>query len=118
MGVCEKHRPHSYAMAKTLLEHGAAPNIQDDAGMTALMYAARGPSFELVQLLLQHGARLDVTNSRGETALSIAKTWHSKKRTMVQLLEEAEAQPSTKRAVVSPHLKPLTTELVTNEVTP
>ena len=116
MWVCEKHQPHSYALAKALLEHGADPNIQDDLGSTALMYAAYNRPVEIVQLLLQHGARADVTNSRGETALSIAKFWQNKNGTLLTLLEEAMPQPATNRAVITLPLKPQTPESATNEV--
>jgi ankyrin repeat protein len=67
--VCMRHSSHSYEIAKLLLEHGANPNLKDDDGGTALMYATRDRSGKLPLLLLQHGADLNLKDNGGNTAL-------------------------------------------------
>ena len=55
---------------KFLLEHGADPNIQNDAGATALMWAA--DDLSKTRLLLEHGADANARSADGHTALSAA----------------------------------------------
>jgi ankyrin repeat protein len=47
-------------------------NIQDNDGMTALMYAAQYGNREVVELLLQVGAFSSIKNNQGQTAYDIA----------------------------------------------
>ncbi|RWS29714.1 ankyrin repeat domain-containing protein 34C-like protein [Leptotrombidium deliense] len=48
----KEHKRNREKFAKVLLEFGADPNIQDDSGKTALMYAAGKGESDLVLLLL------------------------------------------------------------------
>ncbi|KAF5323106.1 hypothetical protein D9611_009269 [Ephemerocybe angulata] len=63
----------SPSIAKILLDHGSEVNIQDQAGNTPLICAARVKSplnsLELVRELLRRGAEISVQNSRRETVL-------------------------------------------------
>ena len=54
-------------LTRILLDHGAAPNIQDDDGFTALHKAVtRGCNPELTTLLLEHGADPSMENKQGK----------------------------------------------------
>lgn len=48
-------------------------NLQNESGMTALMFAARDATIETVDLLLQYGADKSVMDNNGFTALDYAK---------------------------------------------
>ena len=48
-----------------LLEHDADPNIQDNEGLTALMYACKHSSVEAVELLLKYGADPNIKDNKG-----------------------------------------------------
>jgi ankyrin repeat protein len=56
--------------ARELLKDGADPNIQNEAGATALMWAT--DSVEMVSLLVEHGADVNVKSRDSRTALLIA----------------------------------------------
>ena len=78
-------RTNQLAIARTLLEAGADPNIQEtvegdrgfstsDYGLTALHHAVkahRNPEF--VKLLLEYGADPEIRTNRGKTPLDLAK---------------------------------------------
>ena len=64
------HRVHG--IIQTLLEAGADPNLQDEGGNTALMWAVYGRDPGAISLLAWAGADLELENERGETALWIA----------------------------------------------
>ena len=57
---------------KTLLKHGAKPDIQADNGWTALIIAAQYGATDVVKTLLKYGAKPDVQNNDGYTALMMA----------------------------------------------
>jgi uncharacterized protein len=62
------------ATVKTLLSHGADPNLVDsEEGFTALMFAAAEGNREVVQLLLDRGADADLKDQDGDTAGSFAR---------------------------------------------
>jgi len=44
-------------------------DIQNENGITALMFASRNGNIEMVNKLINFGANLDIQNHRGETAL-------------------------------------------------
>jgi ankyrin repeat protein len=44
-------------------------DIENENGITALMFASRNGNFEMVNRLINFGANLDIQNHRGETAL-------------------------------------------------
>ena len=58
-------------LVELLLRHGAAINMQDSDGDTALMDAAYGHE-RVVELLLQRGAEINLQNRKGFTALIVA----------------------------------------------
>ena len=57
---------------RKMLEQGADPNVQDNSGYTALMYACRNGEPEMIQMLLDAKADLYVQDNSGETALTTA----------------------------------------------
>lgn len=53
-----------------LLKNGVSPNIVDNKGLTALMYATSGVSRHvIVKLLHEHGADIHIRSNDGDTAL-------------------------------------------------
>ena len=58
-------------IVKALLEAGANSNIQNNLGMTALMFACNIYLVEIVQLLLSHNANVHLKNSEGKSALDM-----------------------------------------------
>ncbi|XP_032421884.1 KN motif and ankyrin repeat domain-containing protein 4-like [Xiphophorus hellerii] len=61
-------------MVRLLLSCGADANIQDNQGMTSLMFASERGHTHIARLLLERSqCDLTLTDKRGQTALSIAK---------------------------------------------
>ena len=61
-----------FAPARVLLEHGADPDFQDSAGMSALHYMVKkGSAARHFALLLRHGARGDLANREGQTVAEL-----------------------------------------------
>ena len=58
-----------HAVARVLLEHGAAAQAADSGGTTALMRAALGGHLAVAQLLLDYGANVAAAENDGTTAL-------------------------------------------------
>lgn len=75
------------AIVTIFLEHGADPNLQDNAGNTALHQATRWSRLASIPILVEHGASLDLQNNRGQTALDVAVTPQA-----VELLRELGAR--------------------------
>src|SRR5262249_41118779 len=69
------------------------PNIRNDAGATALMWAVEDP--EKIRLLLRHGANVDVRSADGQTPLIIAAGRYGS-GAVVKLLLVGGANPSEK----------------------
>jgi ankyrin repeat protein len=72
-----------YEVLKTLLEHGADPNIKTvkvyssiAKGSTPLIVAAYYNWGGSVRLLLKHGADKNIANSAGETAANVAERFN------------------------------------------
>ncbi|MCL6590462.1 MAG: ankyrin repeat domain-containing protein [Firmicutes bacterium] len=55
-------------MVKYLIEKGANINEKNNAGQTALMYAAEDGHLEIVKFLMEKGADLDAKDVNNETA--------------------------------------------------
>lgn len=83
----------SAAEVRKLLDEGADPNVPNDAGATALMWAVG--DFDKTQLLIDHGAQLNARSDDGRTPLIIAAGQHGGAR-IVKLLLDAGADTSTK----------------------
>lgn len=58
-----------------LLYNGANPNLQDNTGKTALMWAAlsKNPDRAIIKALLRYNADASLTDGNGDTAFSLAK---------------------------------------------
>jgi ankyrin repeat protein len=76
-----------------LLESGANPNIRNDAGATALMWAV--DDREKTRLLLEHGADANARSEKGRTPLIIATDQYGASP-VVKLLLDHDAKPSVK----------------------
>jgi ankyrin repeat protein len=67
-----RNEQQAYESAKLLLEAGAAADVQEDTGQTALFGAATQGWNSVVQLLADHGANLEHKDSQGNTPLDAA----------------------------------------------
>lgn len=86
-----------YADAATvarLLGKGADPNRHNDAGATALMWAAG--SLEIARLLVEHGAAVNARSDDGRTPLAIA-SMQAGNAAVVKLLLDHGADPNPSR---------------------
>ena len=77
-------------IVKTLLNEGADPNIQDNEGYSALMWAVHWGNKDAIELLVEHGADMSLKNDEGESALSIADSNGDKD--MVEFLHQIRAK--------------------------
>ena len=75
---------------KTLLGKGADVNATNNAGMTALHYAAQRGSDRIVEFLATQGARFDIKNKQGKTPLELAR---GKTAALITKLSAATSQP-------------------------
>ena len=57
-----------------LLENGADVNIQNDEGLTALMYASYFGNLKIIKILLDNHANINLTDNKGNRALVYAGT--------------------------------------------
>jgi uncharacterized protein len=80
MRVCPLHSAAAHsdaargvALARALLDAGADPNLQQQAGYTALHEAALHAKHELLELLLECGAEPNRANDRGERPIDLAR---------------------------------------------
>lgn len=60
-------------MVRTLLEHGANPNLKQQLDYTALHTAAVRGDIEMAKLLIQHGASASARGTDGKTVLDVAR---------------------------------------------
>ena len=65
-------------IVEMLLKRGAAVDLQDVKGFTALMHAACGQKLGVARMLLRAGAALDVTDVDGMDAIQWGRWWVSK----------------------------------------
>ena len=63
---------NQFDLVKQLIKKGAAINVTDEAGSTALYKAAIGGNHEIVRLLLENRAQVNGRNDQGFTALEIS----------------------------------------------
>ena len=68
-----------------LLRQGADPNVQNDEGATALIYAT--DDLEKTKLLLDHGAKPNLRSGEGQTALTVAASGAGTEAVVKLLLE-------------------------------
>ncbi|KAJ7344861.1 hypothetical protein JRQ81_000811 [Phrynocephalus forsythii] len=73
------------AFARLLLERGAAVNLRDDAGRSALSLACERGHLEATQLLVQFGADPDAADARGWSPLMYA-AWEGRAAVVEWLL--------------------------------
>jgi hypothetical protein len=66
------HGSHKYDVAVFLINSGADIDAQNNEGMTALMFGAKGGSESYVELFLARGADESLRNKEGKTAEDIA----------------------------------------------
>jgi ankyrin repeat protein len=78
---------------RLLLEAGADPNLRDDGGATALMWAV--PDLEKSKLLVEHGADVNAASDDARTPLLIASSWRNSSATLRLLLGRG-ANPNVK----------------------
>ena len=62
----------SYLIIEALLKNGANPNIQDNDGKTALIYAAIHGNAVIIEELIERGAQINIKDNYGMTALMYA----------------------------------------------
>jgi ankyrin repeat protein len=60
-------------MVRTLLEHGANPNLKQQLDYTPLHTAAGRGDIEMAKLLIRHGADASVRGTDGKTLLDVAR---------------------------------------------
>jgi ankyrin repeat protein len=89
---------------RLLLNNGADPNIRNEVGATALMWAMGEP--EKVRLLLEHGADVNARSSDGRTPLLIASGQRDSIE-IVKLLLDRGASISTKSPSTVGYATPL-----------
>lgn len=68
-------RGHSAAFVEEALEQGAFPNLRDEDGNTALMYAAAVCDPDAIKALLDHCARKKIRNNADQSALDLVGKW-------------------------------------------
>ncbi|MES2679902.1 MAG: ankyrin repeat domain-containing protein [Bacteroidota bacterium] len=83
LGACYKG---NLELTTLLINYKADVNARNEAGTTALMYAALSGNVELLKLLLKQGAEKQAEERSGKTALSYAKMNGSKE--IIALLSE------------------------------
>jgi ankyrin repeat protein len=87
-----------------LLESGADPNVKNESGATALMWAT--DSLEKTQLLIEHGADVNAVSDIGRTPLLVA-AGRSGSSAVVKLLLDHGANPSAHSVTLNGVMTPL-----------
>jgi ankyrin repeat protein len=78
-------------VARLLIEKGANVNALADDGTTPLILAVKTDSVFIAKLLLEKGADVDWSDFHKKNAMSYAKGLFSKKKKMIQLLQNADS---------------------------
>jgi hypothetical protein len=86
----------SVEVARALLDSGAEVNVQDAAGVTPLMRAARRGKPELVSLLLESGASAATRSASGQSATDFAMAKIDFYKQNKAVLKEGSAGPRIK----------------------
>ena len=89
---------------RLLLDNGADPNVRNEAGASALMWAA--DDLEKTRVLLRRGADVNARSEDGRTALSIAASRFGS-LAVVRILLDSGADPSVKSPSYKGPLTPL-----------
>uniref|UniRef100_A0A3Q2P4J0 Notch receptor, like n=1 Tax=Fundulus heteroclitus TaxID=8078 RepID=A0A3Q2P4J0_FUNHE len=61
------------SLARTLIRYGAAVDLQDNKGETALFLSSLHGCYDTTRLLLLHGANLDLHDRRGRRPIDVAR---------------------------------------------
>ena len=93
------------ALVRELLDAGADPNVANDAGATALMWAV--DDVEKTRLLVEHGANIHATSANRRTAILIAASMPRNQAVVAYLLAHG-ANPSEKGPSLFGGTTPLT----------
>jgi ankyrin repeat protein len=93
------------ATLRELLDTGADPNVRNDAGATALMWAA--PDVEKARVLIEHGADVNAKSDDARTPLLIAAGAPGSVPT-VKLLVDRGAKVNVKAPFIAGYTTPLT----------
>jgi ankyrin repeat protein len=88
------------ALVRTLLERGADPNVANDAGATALMWAAADSA--KVRLLVEHGADVNARAANGRTPLIVASSFPDNQEVAAFLLDRGANPSAQAAAAVTP----------------
>lgn len=88
---------NTHAVLDLLLERGADPNGQDEAGNTPLMFAADKCDAEVIRKLLKAGAKYDARNAMGMAALEMA-IWSGNDGLQALIEAGARLKPETAAA--------------------
>ncbi len=100
------------AAMRLLLEKGADVNARNDAGASALLWAA--DNLEKTRLLLEHGADVSAVSEEGRTALLAAAGIHGNSA-VIKLLLESGAKTSVKAPWLVADLSPLLAALLAGD---
>lgn len=99
--MCEAARWGCLPELKRLVQESGDPDVRDEQGATALMYAASGGYLPTMRYLLRAGADVNAQDQSGATAL----VWHlrglQQERRTVQVVKEllaAGADPQLRTA--------------------